>query len=79
MTQSVLLLVTWFVAGQPPQSYQQEFLSLQACEAARGQLLREGERLKYEARQRDESAVRPGVVLLHPSTPPSVTAICTPR
>jgi hypothetical protein len=79
MTQSVLLLVTWFVYGQPPQSYQQEFSSLQTCEAARDQLMREGERLKAETRQQDADRAAQARVFIMPSIPPSVTAVCTPR
>ena len=46
---------------------------LQVCEAARGQLVREGERLKSETRQRDaERAAHLGVVYAAPAVPPSV-------
>jgi hypothetical protein len=30
-----LLLVTWFYFGQPPHSYQVEFSTVEACQAAK--------------------------------------------
>ena len=40
-----LLLVTWLAYGQPPSDYQVEFSSNEACEAARRQLIKDGERI----------------------------------
>ena len=40
-----LLLVTWLAYGQPPSDYQVPFSSNEACEAARLQLIKDGERI----------------------------------
>ena len=44
-----VLLVTWIVSGQPPNSYQALFDSAEACEAARNAVLAEGRRLRAES------------------------------
>lgn len=43
-----ILLVTWFIAGQPPSSYQTVFNSRDACEAARAQVFADAARLAQE-------------------------------
>jgi hypothetical protein len=63
----IILLVTWFAAGQPPNSYRVEFATLGACEIARAMLFREADRLKAEFAARNAASV-----------PPSVSAICAP-
>jgi hypothetical protein len=45
MSASAMLLVTWFVAGQRPESYQVRVVN---CETARAALLQEAERLRGE-------------------------------
>jgi hypothetical protein len=40
-----LLLVTWVVVGQPPNSYQIQFASSEACENARAELAKDAERV----------------------------------
>jgi hypothetical protein len=45
MSASAMLLVTWFVAGQRPESYQ---VRVANCEAARAALLHDAERLRGE-------------------------------
>ena len=40
-----ILLVTWFIAGQPPSSYQTVFNSRDACEAARAQVFADAARV----------------------------------
>jgi hypothetical protein len=43
---AVILLVTWIVSGEPPSGYHQhkaEFPSVQACEAAKAEALKDGE------------------------------------
>jgi hypothetical protein len=47
-----LLLVTWFVSGQPPSSYQATFNSAEACEVARKAVLADGQRFKDEQYQK---------------------------
>jgi hypothetical protein len=44
----VLLLVTWFVYGQAPTSYQVSFSSMAACEAVQSDLVKEAARLKVD-------------------------------
>jgi hypothetical protein len=72
-----LLLVTWFVTGQPPSSYQATFTSAETCAAARAGVLAEGQRLKTEFEQRAANA--PDVTLRRLASmerPPMVTAVC---
>jgi hypothetical protein len=66
-----LLLVTWFTPGQPTSHYQETFSSLEACEGARLQVIKDAER------------VRQGMVRAAPSdfsiaalSAPSVSAVC---
>lgn len=51
-----LLLVTWFVPGVPPSSYQTAFDSAHACEAARTAVHSEGRRIMAEYEQRADAA-----------------------
>jgi len=44
----VLLLVTWFVYGQSPTSYQIPFNSMATCEAVQSDLIKEAARLKVD-------------------------------
>jgi hypothetical protein len=77
---SFILLVTWIVSGQPPNSYQAAFTSAEACSAARDAVLADGRRLKAEADQVQINAARavgqdPAFFLAgNPS--PAVTAVC---
>jgi hypothetical protein len=74
-----LLLVTWIVSGQPPNSYQASFNSAEACEAARLAVLMEAQRLKTEFDQRiisnapNQTMAQLGLMGSHP---PSATAVC---
>lgn len=74
-----LLLVTWFVAGQPPNSYQANFDSAEACGRARLAILFEVKRLKDEAEKRivdnatDDQLKR---LMLMQAKPPTASAIC---
>jgi hypothetical protein len=43
-----ILLVTWIISGQPPSSYQTQFTTMEACEAARAAVLQEASRLTSE-------------------------------
>jgi hypothetical protein len=58
-----VLLVTWFVLEQPPQSSQTTFNSAEACETARNAVLADAKRLQ-------EEFYRGGHVL------PTVSAVC---
>jgi hypothetical protein len=78
---SFVLLVTWLVAGQPPNSYQTNFNSLESRIAARDAVLAEGRRLKIEFEQRiiaHAQALRePPAAFLVGQQPPAVTAVCS--
>jgi hypothetical protein len=39
-----ILLVTWITSGQPPSSYQTQFTTMEACQAARAAVLQEASR-----------------------------------
>jgi hypothetical protein len=77
MTQFVLL-VTWFVFGQPPNSYQVTFSSQDACESARVALYQESMRLEDELAARNEAIRKSGSIIIMPGTPPRVSAVCSP-
>jgi hypothetical protein len=55
---SFILLVTWFVSGQAPSSYQTAFTSAEACNAARDAVIADGRRIKAEADQVQINAAR---------------------
>jgi hypothetical protein len=78
---TIILLVTWFVPGQPATSYQSAFSSAEACEAARVAVFAEATRLKA---QRDQNAIEqaratnnsPAFFLAAAPPAPTVTAVC---
>jgi hypothetical protein len=76
---SFILLVTWIVSGQPPNSYQAAFTSAAACSAARDAVLA-GQRLKAEADQVQINAAQAlgqdPAIFLAGNRPPAVTAVC---
>jgi hypothetical protein len=43
---SFVLLVTWFIYGQPPSSYQTVFSTREACEAAKASVFADANRLR---------------------------------
>lgn len=65
-----ILLVTWFYAGQPPQSYQVRFSTERSCLDARDHVLAEGRRLANPTAQR-----LPGGGEIIPFAP-TVSAVC---
>jgi hypothetical protein len=74
-----LLLVTWIVHNQPPANYQTAFNSLEACQAARTQVLNDAERMRKEAvaRLRGTSGVRPELAIQgYLLQAPEVSAVC---
>jgi hypothetical protein len=72
-----LLLVTWIVFGQQPNSYQAAFDSVAACNAARDAVLSDGQRLA--AKSQEKPAGLPANSIYNPGPPPMVTAICAPQ
>jgi hypothetical protein len=80
MPASAMLLVTWFVVGQRPESYQ---VRVANCEAARAALLHDAERLRGEM---PIHPLPPGFVINTPndkapktipaSEYPKVSAVC---
>ncbi len=71
-----VLLVTWLVHGQPPNSYQTTFTSKATCEAAKDKVLAAG--IEFQMKS-IETARKLGIepttfMLAHP--PPMVTAVC---
>ena len=74
---ATVLLVTWMVFNQPPSSYQVEFSSMQACEAARDYILKDGQLLAAES-QRKPAGLAANAIY-NPGPPPRVTAICAQK
>jgi hypothetical protein len=73
-----VLLVTWLVSGQPPNSYQVIFSSAEACEAARQGVLADGQRVKDEHDQvqinrATAMGINPALIL---GGSPNVAAVC---
>lgn len=71
---SVILLVTWFYYGQPPAASQTQFTTMEACNLARINILRDAARFREEA-DRQVQLERTRGVLLNPIVP-TVSAIC---
>jgi hypothetical protein len=76
-----VLLVTWFVPGMQPSSYQTAFESAHACEVARIAIHAEGRRMAAEVYQRADAATGGQQVnsLLAMNYAPAVTAVCVPQ
>jgi hypothetical protein len=72
-----LLLVTWLLHDQPASNYQVTFNSLEACEAARNQLIKDAERVRQD---RIDHALQSGLdeimAKLQGTASPSVSAVC---
>ncbi|MDX2027554.1 MAG: hypothetical protein SFW62_02845 [Alphaproteobacteria bacterium] len=45
MNPAAILLVTWIITGQTPASYQTPFPSMETCEAAKGKVLAEKQKM----------------------------------
>jgi hypothetical protein len=76
-----LLLVTWFTSNQPPSNYQVTFSSLEDCQTARLQVLKDAERMRQEMRERltreSQQFNLPGMVVgTKMLQAPSVSAVC---
>jgi len=68
----IILLVTWLVPGQPADSYQVGFSSLERCNGARAALLQDAQRLQEERTQRPA----PSAAQIQPSLPFGISALC---
>jgi hypothetical protein len=76
----VLLLVTWFYAGQPAASYQAEFSSMDACSWAEFRLLREREQLEATARGPDvQQLPGGGSIVSGGDVVPRLSTVCVPK
>ena len=78
-----LLLVTWLSYGQPPSDYQVPFSSNEACEAARLQLIKDGERIGQAMIERATAQDRQiggnnktALLMAAISNAPYVSAVC---
>jgi len=79
-----VLIVTWFAFNQAPQTYQTDFNTPQACEAARRQVLAEEQRLVSESEKEATAPSREigNGVTTGPTNswpPPRATTICARR
>jgi hypothetical protein len=70
-----VLLVTWFVYGSSPSSYQVVFHSKEVCENARLAVLREADRLNAELDQRIRERAGGGIGATY-RQPKQVSATC---
>lgn len=77
-----LLLVTWLAHNQPPSTTQVTFTSVEACETARLQVIKDAERMRQEklerlVRESQGSGVSLADVRLSATlSAPSVSAVC---
>ena len=80
MPAAVMLLVTWIVQGQPPNSYQAAFGSIAACENGKAQLFADAARMRQtmlqEAIVRGRSMGIPDNLTSAGFVAPALTAIC---
>jgi hypothetical protein len=67
-----VLLVTWLVPGQPADSYQVGFTTLERCTSARAALLNDAQRLQEERATRPA----PSAAQIQPSLPFGISALC---
>jgi len=74
-----VLLVTWFVYGQPPGSYQTLFNSAEACATARAAVSSEAQRMLDDVKARVAAAAREGKFLPATASAPTVSTVCTPQ
>lgn len=73
----MLLLVTWIVYGQPPNSYQAVFDSMEACQKARTAILQDASRMKETNDKHTAEVLKtPGIVGYNPGIPPQVSVTC---
>ena len=73
----VILLVTWFYAGQPPAITQVAFSTLATCASAQSAVLNEAQAIRERTQQRVMEDFKRGFQT-NPSIP-TASAICMPR
>jgi len=75
-----ILMITWLIPGQPPNSYHVTFFSEEACVAARNAVLADSRRVKEEHDQvQIDAAKATGVdpaLFLASKQSPDVSAVC---
>jgi hypothetical protein len=69
---TILLLVTWLTHGQPASNYQVTFSTLETCDAARLQVMKDAARI----RQEQVAGLPQELARLQGPTLPSVSAVC---
>lgn len=77
-----VLLVTWFMAGQPPANYQVEFSTIELCEQARRAVLAEVVRLRQSGTYGLQPQRAPGggvIGYFSAGSPPNASAVCAAR
>ena len=77
--QPVLLIVTWFYFGEPPQTSHVEFGSMNACQTARREILHSATQLKYEAETEAQEAWQRGITNIAHLPAPTVSVVCGPK
>ena len=70
----VILLVTWLIPGQPPNSYQTSFASIEDCENSRAKIFQDAQRMNAESRSKWTPVVGTTVAA---TLDASVSAVCT--
>lgn len=74
------MIVTWFVPGQPPNSYQSQFNSKEACDTAVAAVMAGANRVcqnMYDDGMKEANAVNsPGMAPLFLKPLPNVSAVC---
>lgn len=81
-SKSFLLMVTWLVHDQPPNTTRLTFTSFPACETARAQIIKDAERMRQEmldqvGRAANGSGFPPDLARLNAmQKSPSVSAVC---
>ena len=78
------LLVTWFVQGQPPNSYQAEFASAALCESAKNALQADADKRQKDFddyfKHRPDYDPKTGLILgTVTNLPPKLSAVCVQK
>jgi len=76
-----LLLVTWFVQGQSPSSYQVEFASAALCGSAKSELQADADRrrMEFENTLKQHADPKTGLPLIRVPQPPNLSVICVQK